>query len=684
MKRLFFLFSIFIVFLMESYAENRLALIIGNSDYPEAKLDNPVHDAEDIADKLKLLGFHVEKMTNCSLREMKESISDIAEDASNYDVVLFYYAGHGIQTEGKNFLIPVDAKIETEADVEYSCTSLNYLLDKLDESECPMKIIVLDACRNNPFAQSRHRGVPNTGLATVNHPSKGTFITFSTAAGKVASDGIGRNSPYTTAFLKSLDSPNLALFDFFNEVGRNVLALTSNKQDPWANHSTIEGRFIFNENKTSNKISYTTEVEANIVEKLPVAVDGKSIRSLYITSAPSTDGYSDSMRLELEQKYQEAEHLEKQNKSKEAFRIYKEIADAGYSKAMWTVAWSCKIGRGTTVNEPMWIRYADWSVQNQDYVGASLLGEFLLEHDYYEDAFFYFEYAYENMRKSNLHFEKTAYLLGECYQYGYGTTENLEKAIKCYRESLKHSFGSAEYSDAGKALKKLNVSFTDVSLSDFVDAIPRMVNGKSPKELYNLGKDSEKGGGFEPKDLVKAYAYFKASAEKGYGLALVKMSDIYAGDNGYPFQDSKLSKEYYEKGIAQLIKDSDNDGDICLELYFIYKNGHGTTIDMEKAEFYVKKGASLDHMYCYRYYAEILEAQGKLEDAFQNMKIAADRGDGMAQYSVALMYLDGVGTSPNREKGIGMLLKAAKNHYKSASDAKRKLGEYGINIDADF
>lgn len=232
-----------------NFAEKRLALVIGNSDYPKGSyLENPVHDADSVAKKLKELNFDVIKITDCTLRDMNEGVKDFAKRATDYDVALFFYAGHGMQSEGENYLIPIDAELETQADVKYNCTSLNYLLDKLDECGCPMKIIVLDACRNNPLARSWSRSI-DKGLAIVN-PPKGTFITFSTAAGKTALDGDGHNSPYTTAFIESLEKPNLALFDFFNEVGRSVLAMTDNKQDPWANHSTMGGRFVFNEDFT--------------------------------------------------------------------------------------------------------------------------------------------------------------------------------------------------------------------------------------------------------------------------------------------------------------------------------------------------------------------------------------------------------------------------------------------------
>lgn len=241
-----FLLLIFWCCILSVHAEKRLALVIGNSEYGKQNyLENPVHDAEDIAAKLSYLGFDVIKLTDGILREMHETISDFGEKAKTYDVVLFYYSGHGLQTKGENYLMPIDAELRSEADVKYACLPLNLLLDKLEESGCPMKIVVLDACRNNPFSKRWYRGDRDQGLASVS-PPKGTYITFSTAAGSVALDGTGRNSPYTTAFLETLDIPNLSLFDFFNEVGQKVLSQTNNEQDPWTNHNTMKGKFFFN------------------------------------------------------------------------------------------------------------------------------------------------------------------------------------------------------------------------------------------------------------------------------------------------------------------------------------------------------------------------------------------------------------------------------------------------------
>ena len=275
---LFLLFSVYI------HSERRLALIIGNSEYGKGNfLENPVHDAEDISGRLQLLGFDIMKVCDGNLRTMYEAVSEFAERARKYDIALFYYSGHGLQTKGENYLVPIDAELRSEADVRYSCLSLNLLLDKLDESDCPMKIVVLDACRNNPFARRWYRGSGLQGLASVS-PPKGTYITFSTAAGSVALDGTGRNSPYTSAFLSTLDVPGLSLFDFFNEVGQLVLSATNNEQDPWTNHNTMTGKFFFNNRALSE--SSGTSLSNSI---FPEWINSKGKDEWIGVSVPMTD-----------------------------------------------------------------------------------------------------------------------------------------------------------------------------------------------------------------------------------------------------------------------------------------------------------------------------------------------------------------------------------------------------------
>ena len=226
--------------------QKRIALVMGNANYRDAdkRLKNPVNDANDVAEKLESLGFKVIRSLDQSRQGMEMAINDFGNQARNYEVALFYYAGHGVRSKGNNYMIPVDANLPEESYVQYNCTNTNLVLDLMEKANCPMKIMILDACRNNPFARSWNRDLTDGGLGIMNAP-KGTFIAFSTAPGDVAQDGTGRNSPYTAALLQTLDIPNLSITVFFQEVLEKVASTTGERQTPWTSNS-FRGKFYFN------------------------------------------------------------------------------------------------------------------------------------------------------------------------------------------------------------------------------------------------------------------------------------------------------------------------------------------------------------------------------------------------------------------------------------------------------
>jgi carboxyl-terminal processing protease len=220
--------------------EHRVALVIGNSTYPSAPLKNPVNDARAISAKFKALGFDVITRENVKQKDMTRAITQFGEKlAASGTVGIFYYAGHGMQVRGKNYLIPVDAQISSEASVRSEAVDVDSLLEQLATSA--LGIVILDACRNNPF-ERRFRGSFG-GLAQMDAP-KGTLIAYATAPGKVASDGDGRNGLYTQEFLKMLDEPGLKVEDVFKRVRRRVADATADQQVPWES-SSLTGDFYF-------------------------------------------------------------------------------------------------------------------------------------------------------------------------------------------------------------------------------------------------------------------------------------------------------------------------------------------------------------------------------------------------------------------------------------------------------
>jgi len=224
-------------------------LVIGNSVYDTGPLKNPVNDAAAIATMLKKLVFSVTLRQNAKLQEMDESIREFGKRLKKTrGVGLFYYAGHGVQIGGVNYLLPVNARIEKESDVRFQSINADTVLAEMENAENGLNIVILDACRDNPFSRS-FRNVTR-GLAIISNAPSGTFISYSTGANQVARDGDGENSPYTQALLEYMDKPGLTLNNVFMNVRSKVKKETG--QIPWE-LSSLEGDFYFVPGSESKK-----------------------------------------------------------------------------------------------------------------------------------------------------------------------------------------------------------------------------------------------------------------------------------------------------------------------------------------------------------------------------------------------------------------------------------------------
>jgi carboxyl-terminal processing protease len=228
-------------------AEPRVALVIGNSNYGGdlGVLPNPVNDAALMAKTLAAIGFSVIEAEDADQNAMKHAISDFGEKLANAGtgaVGLFFYAGHGLQVSGTNYLIPVHANIKREPDVDIEAVPVDLVLREMDYAGSTVNIVILDACRNNPL--SRGFRSMTRGLAEIDTKPKGSFIAYSTAPGEVAMDGNGKNSPYTTALAETISKPGVDLNDVFQEVRGKVLAATDEKQTPW-DASSLTAPFFF-------------------------------------------------------------------------------------------------------------------------------------------------------------------------------------------------------------------------------------------------------------------------------------------------------------------------------------------------------------------------------------------------------------------------------------------------------
>jgi len=242
----------------DQHVEQRIALIIGNSTYKVSPLKNPANDAKVMARTLRDMGFIVDERTNLGRDDMMRAMDSFGKKIKDGGVGLFYYAGHGMQVNGENYLMAVDAVIESEDDVKYNAVEANYVLDKMKAAKNSMNIVILDACRNNPFARSMRSATQ--GLATMNAPS-GTIIAYATAPGSVASDGRGVNGLYTQEFVRNVKKPGLKIEDVFKQVRGAVTKETAGKQVPWE-ASSLVGDFYFVESAVAGQTSGERQQEA--------------------------------------------------------------------------------------------------------------------------------------------------------------------------------------------------------------------------------------------------------------------------------------------------------------------------------------------------------------------------------------------------------------------------------------
>jgi len=232
-------------------AERRVALVLGNSAYVAATpLANPANDASDVGEALKAAGFEVILGLDLDKRGFDAKVRDFSRLLPQAETSVLFYAGHGLQVSGRNYLVPIDARLETERDLDFETVALDFVLRQMElDREGKTNIVFLDACRDNPLARNLARSMGTrsasvgSGLAQVD-TGVGTFIAYSTQPGNVALDGQGRNSPFTAALLDGLKQPGRNLTALMIAVRKQVLTNTNGRQVPW-DHSALTGEFYF-------------------------------------------------------------------------------------------------------------------------------------------------------------------------------------------------------------------------------------------------------------------------------------------------------------------------------------------------------------------------------------------------------------------------------------------------------
>jgi uncharacterized caspase-like protein len=239
--------AVVLIGLVPAKAEKRVALIVGNGAYQYAgRLANPRNDAALMAVTLKSLGFTLigdRPQIDLDKAGFDNAIQSFGAQLQNADVGLFLYSGHGLQSRGENYLIPISADLVVESDVDSQLIDVSIVLQQMKHARSTLNIVILDACRSDPF-EGRSFRAAKPGLAQIEAPEN-TFVSYATQPGNIALDGNQGNSPYTQALAQIIRQPGLDLFEVFNQVGLAVRRTTKNRQAPWVSTSPIKGQFYF-------------------------------------------------------------------------------------------------------------------------------------------------------------------------------------------------------------------------------------------------------------------------------------------------------------------------------------------------------------------------------------------------------------------------------------------------------
>ncbi len=274
----------------------RIALVIGNAAYKSSPLANPLNDARAVSDSLRRLGFKVISLENASQKQMFDATREFGDQLKD-GVGLFYYAGHGVQVKGRNFLVPVDAHIEREDEVAYKAFDIGQVLEKMESAKNPLNIVILDACRNNPFTRGARSGA--SGLAQMDAPT-GSIIAFATAPGAEAADGAGNNGLYTSHLLRNINTPGLKVEDVFKRTRVAVRQASNGRQIPWESTS-LEGDFFFSGNAGASTASAALPADLDQEMWQLVAESGKpSAYRAYLERFPN-GRYAEQARVQAAQ-----------------------------------------------------------------------------------------------------------------------------------------------------------------------------------------------------------------------------------------------------------------------------------------------------------------------------------------------------------------------------------------------
>lgn len=512
-------------------AASRVALVIGNSAYHHAPgLPNPRNDAEDMAKKLEGLGFAVTTGLDLDLDGVKAKLREFRAGARDAELALFFYAGHGIQADGVNYMLPVDADIADETALDLEAVAMDTVLNAM--ADVPTLVVLLDACRNNPFEEKLARSLRGgrardiklgKGLAQID-AGTGTLIAFSTQPGNVALDGDGRNSPFTAGLLKHLGQPGVSLTDELILVRNEVLSATRREQQPW-DSSSLTGRVVLNPKQAPEPQPGS-----------PVAADFEAARSLSTRDAWQAfldrHGQSGDFRVELARR-----ELEKAGEEQQASQA-----------ALCEQLASEKTVPFLTLRAGDLVRAEAACSQALSQAPEDPRAQFLLGRVFYaarrnEEAVQLFRSASRNGDMMAL----TA--LASIHAAGDGVEKNVPEAIRMYRKAAE---GGNDVAMVALAVRYANGDGVQKDDAEALRLYRAAAERGNALGLYGVGLSYMKGRGVA-QDEAEAVRWYRKAADKGDMLAMTNLGAMYLDGRGTP-RDAEEAVKWFrmaaERGSA--------------------------------------------------------------------------------------------------------------------------------------
>jgi TPR repeat protein len=539
-------------------SDRRVALVIGNTGYQHVeRLANPGSDAQLIADTLRKSGFVLiggGPQRDLDKPSFDRLVADFGKKIQGADVALFYYAGHGMQVQGTNWLVPTDANPTRAQDLDFQMVNAELVLKQMDGAGTRLNIVILDACRNNPFANLGTRAV-ESGLAQMRAPD-GTLISFATQPGNVAVDGKGSDGPYAMALATAIRQPGLDIFHLFNQVGLTVKRDTQGSQQPWVSSSPIDGEFFFvrSEAPTDDAIAPTIDV--------PAGAQDSAKRG---TGAPDTGP--------------NAATTAKSPPAAELPQATRDAAEKGQAAAQIDVGLNFAKGTGAPKDLTAALQWFQRAAEQNDARGQYYLGlmyerGYAVARSYATALSWYRKSADQNyppaeiavarfygrglgvprdvsqrnawlMRAAGQDSPMAQHILGNIYRLGLGVPQDLPTAAQWYQRAAAHDFGPAQ---ARLGLMYQHGRGVKQDYAQSMQLLRHAADKGNPMAQNGIGVLYEHGYGVH-QDYVEAVRWFRLAADKGYAPAAFNLGVMYADGRGVP-RDRSEAARWYEKAAA--------------------------------------------------------------------------------------------------------------------------------------